>query len=85
MVVDAGDVLAGIDGGVVPCHEPAEPAVVEDYLAAEAGPFAEFFQPAGCLVGGGAGELRVLVGVDRRHEVLAAGEGLLAFDLGPEP
>ena len=51
----------------------------------EAGPFAEGLQPAGGFAGGGAGEVRVLVGVDRGHEVLAAGEGLFAFHLGAEP
>ena len=38
--------------------------------------FTEGFQAAGGLVGCGTGEVGVLVGVDRGHEVLAAGEGL---------
>ncbi|WP_332881001.1 hypothetical protein [Streptomyces sp. NBC_00564] len=82
--MNAGDVGAGIDRGIGPVHDPAESAVVEDDGALEAGTLCEVLQSACGFGGGWTGQAGVLVGVDDGQQVLAAGEGLFAFDLGPE-
>jgi hypothetical protein len=46
---------------------------------------AEAGEAAFGFVGGGAGEVLVLVSVDHREQVLASAEGLFALDLGAEP
>jgi hypothetical protein len=45
----------------------------------------ELLQPAGGFLGGGAGQVGVRVRVGHGQQVLAAGEGLFALDLGAEP
>ncbi|OKJ45938.1 hypothetical protein AMK27_40105, partial [Streptomyces sp. CB02009] len=84
VVVDAGDVLAGVDGWVMAVHQSSQPCLVEDDSALIAGAGAELFEAAGGFVGGGAGQCGVFVGVDGGQEVFAAGEGLLVFDFGTE-
>lgn len=83
-VVDAGDVRAGVDGGIVALHDPLQTAVVEGDGAPVARLLSEVLQAARGLGRGWAGQASVLVDVDDRPEVLAASEGLLAFDLGAE-
>ncbi|MFD7479233.1 hypothetical protein ACFV8Z_46090 [Streptomyces sp. NPDC059837] len=72
MVVDAGDVGAGIDGRVFPFHDPFQAPFVSDDDSLEAGPVAEAFEAAGRLGGGLAGQVGVFVGVDHGEVVLTA-------------
>lgn len=83
-IMDAGDVGAGIDRGVVAAHDPPQSAVVEDDGALEAGSLSEVLQAMGGFGGGRAGQVGVLVGVDNGQEMFTAGQGLFAFDLGSE-
>jgi len=85
VAVDAGDVLARVDGGVVTLHEALQPARVGHHLAGQPLALAEFLKPPERLIGGRAGQRAVVVLVDEREQVLAAGNGLLAFDLSAEP
>lgn len=84
VVVDAGDVGAGIDGRVFPFHDPFQAPFISDDDSLEAGPVAEVFEAAGRFGGGRAGQLGVCVGVDHGEVVLAAGESLFALDFGTE-
>jgi hypothetical protein len=85
VVVDAGDVGAGIDRGVIMLHEPGELPTVGDGDTAEAGPLAEIAQPLCCLGCGRAAEAFMVMFVDHGQEVLTAGKSLFGFDFGPEP
>ncbi|WP_158838714.1 hypothetical protein [Streptomyces sp. NRRL S-1022] len=80
MVVDAGDVGAGIDGRVFPSHDPFQAPFVRDDDSLEAGPVAEAFEAAGRFGGGRPGQLGVFVGIDHGEVVLTAGKSLFALD-----
>ncbi len=84
-VVDAGDVLAGVDARVVAVHDPLEPAGVGDDLAAEGHVAFEVGEPGFGFGGCGAGQLVVAVAGDEVAELLAAGDGVFGLDFGAEP
>jgi hypothetical protein len=85
VAVDAGDVLAQVDGGVVALHKALQPTRVGYDLPGQPLVLAEFFKPPERIIGGRAGQRAVVVLVDEGEQVLAAGNGLLAFDFSAEP
>jgi hypothetical protein len=75
-----------MDGPVVPLHRALQVAFVGDGRGFEPiGVQAELGQSAGGFLGAGTCEDAVAVGVGQVGQTFAAGEGLLAFDLGAEP
>jgi hypothetical protein len=67
-------------------HDELEPPLVGHNRAGElgGGVAAKFLQASLGLLGGGAGELLVLVAFDHRQQLLAAFQGLLGLDLRTE-
>lgn len=83
-VVDAGDVGAGIDAGIVALHDPQKSVLGERELSLELGACAEVLEPCCGFLSCRALEVGVLVGLDLFGVELSAGERLLAFHLRSE-
>src|SRR5712692_5104712 len=84
VVVDAGDVGSGVNGRVVPVHQPLHPARISGDLPGEPCALGEGSEPGDGFRCARPGQAVVLVLVDHGQQVLATGDGLLAPHLSTE-